>query len=85
LPRKYTWYLKRDQYDAGINLAKHDFDACLAAGLSFVPICHVSPIEEGDADCGYALYRELIRYAREQADKRGLTLVSATMANVAKS
>jgi peptidoglycan/xylan/chitin deacetylase (PgdA/CDA1 family) len=81
---EYTWYLKREYYPNFLRLAKHDFDACLAGSIPFVPVCHVSPIEQGDPDCGFAFYRELIRYAREQADKHGVTLVGATMADVAK-
>ncbi len=81
---EYTWYLKRDNYDAFLRLAKHDFDACLAEGLPFVPVCHVSPIQEGEADCGFSLYRDLIHYARTQAAKHGATFVGTTMANVAE-
>jgi len=81
---EYTWYLKREHFGNFLQLAKHDFDACLAEGIPFVPVCHVSPIEEGDAECGYDLYRELIRYAREQADKAGVNLVSTIMTQVTK-
>jgi predicted deacetylase len=81
---EYTWYLKQSSYDAFLRLARHDFDACLAAGLPFVPVCHVSPVQEGDADCGFALYRDLIRYARVQARSRGVTLACPTMADAAE-
>lgn len=76
---EYTWYLKRGDYEAFLNLAKHDFDSCLAAGIPFVPVCHVSPIDEGDADLGFELYRKLIAYARSQADKHGISFVSKTL------
>ncbi len=80
---EYTWYLKSRHYDAFLNLAKHDFDACLAAKLPFVPVCHVSPVQEGDTDCGFALYRDLLHYARTQAEKHGVTLVPTTLNDVA--
>ena len=76
---EYTWYLKRKDYEAFLNLAKYDFDGCLAAGIPFVPVCHVSPIHEGDADLGFELYRNLFVYARNQADKHGISFVSKTL------
>ena len=79
---EYTWYLKRERYDAFLQLATHDFDACLAEGLPFIPICHVSPIEQGDPECGYDLYRDLICHAKSQAEKHGVSLACCTMSNV---
>ena len=76
---EYTWYLKNKDHNAFINLAKHDFDECLTAGIPFVPVCHVSPIQEGDADCGFDLYRELIDHARKQADKRNVFFIAETL------
>jgi len=78
---EYTWYPKRKHYDTFLALAKHDFDACLAEGLPFIPVCHVSPVEQGDPECGYDFYRELISYARAQAQKHGVSLVGATMSD----
>ncbi len=72
---EYTWYLKRDRFDAFLELAKHDCAACLSAGIPFVPICHVSPIQEGEADCGFALHRELLAFARQTAREAGKRLV----------
>jgi peptidoglycan/xylan/chitin deacetylase (PgdA/CDA1 family) len=83
LTAEYTWYLTRDKFDAFLNLAKHDFDACMNADIPFVPICHVSPIQEGEGDCGFALHRELIAYARESAKRQGRRFISATLAEVA--
>ena len=83
LTAEYTWYLTRDQFDAFLQLAKHDFDACLNAGIPFVPLCHVSPVQEGDGDCGFALHRELLAYAREPRSNKENALVSTTLARVA--
>ena len=79
---EYTWYLKRDHYQAFLDLAKHDFDACLSAGLPFVPVCHVSPVHEGDEGCGFDFYRELITYARERAEAAGGQLVGITLSEL---
>jgi len=78
----YTWYLTREHYDAFLELAKHDFDACLAGGLPFVSLCHISPIEEGDPECGYDLYRQVLAHARSEADKHGVSLACCTMSDV---
>jgi len=80
---EYTWYLKRAHYTKFLELARHDFDACLAAGIPFVPVCHVSPVHQGDKDCGLELYRELISYARRQTEKAGAVLVFETLGNIA--
>jgi len=79
LTADYAWYLRRERYEITLNLAKHDFDACLAAGIPFVPVCHVSPIQEGAGNCGYELYRELIAHARARAEAEGKPLVSMTL------
>lgn len=84
LTAEYTWYLKRDRFDAFLDLAKHDGAACLRAGIPLVPICHVSPIQQGDADCGFALHRELLAYARQTAREMGKRFVSATLAQAAE-
>jgi peptidoglycan/xylan/chitin deacetylase (PgdA/CDA1 family) len=82
LTADYTWYLTRERYAATLALAKHDFDACLAAGIPFVPICHVSPIQEGAGNCGFEFYRELLAYARRQTQAAGQKLASMTLAEV---
>ena len=73
LTAEYTWYLTRDQFDTFLRLAKHDFDACLTAGIPFVTLSHVSPIQEGDKDSGFALYRELLKYAPIRGETRETT------------
>ena len=84
LSAEYTWYLTRDKYDAFLQLAKHDFDACLSAGIPFVPVCHVSPVQEGEADCGFDLHRELLAYARRAAEERGKRFVSTTLSELSR-
>ena len=79
---EYTWYLKRDQAAGFLNLAKHDFDGCLAANIPFVPVCHVSPVQEGDAEQGFDLYRELLAHARERVGAEGKQLVSVTLSQL---
>jgi peptidoglycan/xylan/chitin deacetylase (PgdA/CDA1 family) len=71
LTTEYTWYLRRDRFDVTMDLARHDFDACLRAEIPFVPVCHVSPIQQGDDDCGFDFYRRLFDYARKGAAARG--------------
>lgn len=79
---EYTWYLKRDWAENFLNLARHDFDACLAAGIPFVPVCHVSPVQEGDPDQGFDLYRKLLAHARERVQAEGKRLVSVTLSQL---
>ena len=79
---EYTWYLTRAHYDTFLALAKHDFDACLATGLPYVPVCHISPVHEGDAECGLDLYRALLAYARERTAAAGRRLVCVTCAEL---
>lgn len=84
LSAEYTWYLTRDRYDAFLQLAKHDCDACLSAGIPFVPICHVSPVQEGEGDCGLALHRELLVHVRAAAAAQGKRFVSTTLADLSQ-
>jgi predicted deacetylase len=84
LTAEYTWYLTRDRFNNFLELAKHDFDACLNANIPFVQLSHVSPIQEGDADCGFALYRELLAHAKHSAAKQGKRLVSTTLAEATR-
>jgi hypothetical protein len=79
LTTDYTWYLTKARYAASLNLAKHDFIACVEAGIPFVPVCHISPIVESENDGGYELYRELIRFVKAVAVDRGISLSFPTM------
>jgi len=85
LSAEYTWYLKQDQYSAFLELAKHDFAACLDARIPFVPVCHVSPILEGEGDIGLQLHRELLAFARATAAERGVDLEFRTLSETAGS
>ncbi len=79
LTAEYTWYLKDNAYAVTQRLARHDLDACLAAGIPFVSICHVSPIQEGVGNRGFDLYTDLLDYARKQARRAGVACLSATL------
>jgi predicted deacetylase len=65
LTAEYTWYLGKDKFAAACQLAVHDFDACMKAKIPFVNVCHVSPLLEGEGDCGLELYRRLFQHIRE--------------------
>jgi hypothetical protein len=84
LSAEYAWYLTRNKYDAFLQLAKHDFDACMKEGIPYVPVCHVSPVQEGEGTCGFDLHRELIAHARAAAERDGRHFVSMTLAGVAR-
>jgi hypothetical protein len=47
-----------------------------------VPVCHVSPVQEGDAEQGFDLYRELLAHARERVAAEGKQLVSVTLSQL---
>ncbi|MCK5801630.1 MAG: polysaccharide deacetylase family protein [Lentisphaeria bacterium] len=79
---EYTWYLKRDRAESFLRLARHDFDACLDAEIPFVPVCHISPVQEGDPSQGFDLYRKLLAYARERVQDEGKQLVSVTLSQL---
>ena len=64
LTTDYTWYLKKDNFDKALSLAIHDYDACMAAQIPFVSLCHVGPIHEGDDDFGFELYRRLLKHIK---------------------
>ncbi|MHB9036624.1 MAG: DUF2334 domain-containing protein [Armatimonadota bacterium] len=81
LTTDYTWYLTKDKYEASLNLAKSDFVSCLEARIPFVPVCHISPIIESENNCGYELYRELIKFAKDVAAERGVGLSFPTMSD----
>jgi len=84
LTTDYTWYLTRDKYQASLALAKHDFDSCLQADIPFVPICHVSPINECEDGCGFGLYRELLAHARAAAAEQGVALRFVTLSEACR-
>jgi peptidoglycan/xylan/chitin deacetylase (PgdA/CDA1 family) len=79
LTAEYTWYLKERDYDVTLRLAWHDLDACLAAGIPFVSVCHVSPVQEGEGTRGFDLYGELVDYARRRAREERVAFVSETL------
>lgn len=79
LTTDYTWYLAKDKFQMALHLAKHDCDACLESAIPLVPVCHVSPIHQGEDDCGFELYRELITYANHRASDLGLELEMLTL------
>jgi len=80
LTTDYTWYLPRKNFAVTLNLAKHDFMACLDADIPFVTLSHVSPIQEGEGDSGFEFYRQLVAFSREQAAHRGEELMLPPLA-----
>ena len=82
LTAEYTWYPTWDKFEIEMDLARHDFTACMQAGIPFVPVCHVSPVHQGAEGCGYEFYRRLLSFAREQAAANGeeLQLLNLTEA-----
>ena len=85
LSAEYAWYLKRADFHAFLNLAKHDFDACLDTGIPFVPVCHVSPVQEGDEGAGFDLHRELLAHARTTTEQRGMRLRCTTLSELCQA
>jgi predicted deacetylase len=85
LTTEYTWYLTRAKFDATMELARHDFLSSLEAGIPFVPVCHVSPIHEGDAGLGYEFYRRLLAFARERAAAGGQSLQALNLDETCES
>jgi len=63
LTAEYTWYLGKDKFEQCLNLAIHDFESCMQAGIPFVSICHVSPLQEGEDKLGFELYHKLFEHA----------------------
>jgi hypothetical protein len=84
LTAEYTWYLTRDKFDITMDLAHHDFTACLDAGIPFVPVCHVSPVQQGEPGCGFEFYRRLLAFARDQAAARGEVLETPNLQETAE-
>lgn len=82
LTTEYTWYLTRETYDATLALARHDLLACMDAGIPFVPVSHVSPIQEGADNCGLQFYRELLNVARDETARRELQLQCVSLTSL---
>ncbi|OGV64945.1 MAG: hypothetical protein A3K19_10515 [Lentisphaerae bacterium RIFOXYB12_FULL_65_16] len=85
LTTEYTWYLNRERFALTLNLAKHDAQACITAGIPFVPICHVSPIQAGDPDAGFQFYRELFAFVRDRCADRDEPLSFVTLADACQT
>lgn len=83
LTAEYTWYLKKDQFDIILRLAKHDLDLCLENDIPFIPINHISPIQEGVGNKSFELYRRLLDYGREKAAAAGKLFEAVTMSDAA--
>ncbi|MCC7342354.1 MAG: polysaccharide deacetylase family protein [Bryobacterales bacterium] len=79
LTTEYSWYPTWKKFGVSMNLAKHDVRECFKVGIPFVPVAHVSPILEGDAGCGLEFYRQLLEYARHEANKIGDSLQAVTL------
>jgi peptidoglycan/xylan/chitin deacetylase (PgdA/CDA1 family) len=83
LTTDYTWYLRREYAELSWSLAQHDLAACQAAGIPFVTVSHVSPLFQGDGDCGIALLRRLLAAGRAGAEEAGQPLYAAPLAEIA--
>jgi len=82
LTTDYTWRLQQDKFDVTLELAEHDVEACFESGIPFVPMSHVSPIQECENDCGFELYRRLVGHAKQRAADRGLESKFLTLSQV---
>ena len=76
----YTWYLTREKYAQAMKLAEHDLDACLAADIPFVTVCHVDPVHEGE---GLRFLHELYELARAKAAAAGREPLFANLKDIA--
>ncbi len=85
LTAEYTWYLKKDKFETFCNLAVHDFDACMKAGIPFVNLCHVSPILEGKDNLGLELYRRLFKHVKDFDQTSGNVVQSLTLSDIAEN
>lgn len=83
LTTEYTWYLGKDKFEKACALAMHDLHACLAAGVPFISICHVSPIFEGESGFGLDLYRRLFNGIRELNCGSAMEVRSLTLSEIA--
>ncbi len=85
LTTDYSWFLTEDKYAATLELAKRDFLGCVAAGIPFVHVVHVTPVWRGDGDCGIRIVRELLAFMRAEAARRGFELRSENLATIAEA
>ena len=85
LTTDYTWYLDDKNFDQCLALAKHDFNACVESGVPFIPVCHVSPIQEGENSRGFEFYSRFMAHVGERAAELKLNLKMATLAEAAKT
>jgi peptidoglycan/xylan/chitin deacetylase (PgdA/CDA1 family) len=67
LTAEYTWYLRKENFDKALSLAIYDYDACVDAQIPFVSLCHVGPIQEGDNELGFELYRRLLIHIKAKS------------------
>ena len=82
LTTDYTWFLAPEHYMLSMKLAQHDFRQCRAAGIPFVTVCHVSPVQDGKENCGLRFWAELLAWMREEAEREGFSLQSATLGEI---
>jgi peptidoglycan/xylan/chitin deacetylase (PgdA/CDA1 family) len=80
LTAEYAWYLRAEAFPATLALSRYDFGACLEAGIPFVCLCHVSPVQEGAGNRGFDLFRELVSEARARTAAAGARFISTTLA-----
>lgn len=85
LTTDYVWYLKEEKFDRALALAIHDYEACVAAAIPFVPVCHVSPIFEGDDDLGFEFYRCLFAHMTEHSSSNSFAVKSMTLDEINQS
>lgn len=78
----YTWFLTEDRYDATVAMAQQDVMDCLREGIPFVPLSHVSPLWEGDGDCGVRFFRGLVEFARKASAEAGQSCDFVPLAEV---
>lgn len=75
----YTWFLTDEHYTQSMELAKHDFRQCLTAGIPFVTVCHVSPVQIGENNCGLRFWTDLLSWMQTEADLCDFSLSSVTL------
>jgi len=85
LTADYTWRLNRAMFDREYDLAVHDYDGCLQAGIPFIPLSHVSPIQEGDdGNLGFEFFRKFAVYAKAHAAQAQRELRCLPLCEIAK-
>ena len=80
LTTDYAWFLPAERYAAAFGLARHDAESCFREDVPFVPVCHVSPVMEGE---GLRLWRELLAWMRSAAGDAGAALAPTTLGALA--